>query len=105
MARRDRREIDSRLIVLLAHVLKGFHQPERRSGCCRGTVVEHRQELETLAQRGVLMCYAEGVLADAYKKAIERAAAATVLPDEVFPVDWPYSLDQLLDTHVLSEDS
>src|SRR5437762_265465 len=29
MARRDRREVDSRLVVLLAHVLKWVHQPDR----------------------------------------------------------------------------
>ena len=32
MAKRDRREVESRLIVLLAHVLKWVHQPDRRSG-------------------------------------------------------------------------
>src|SRR5437667_12763961 len=30
MARRDRREVFSRLVVLLSHLLKWDHQPERR---------------------------------------------------------------------------
>src|SRR3954454_5279931 len=32
MARRDRREVESRLAVLIAHLLKWEHQPRRRSG-------------------------------------------------------------------------
>src|SRR5207244_7760444 len=53
MARRDRREVESRLATLLAHVLKWLHQPEHRSRSWRGTIVEQRQELEGLAVRGV----------------------------------------------------
>src|SRR5947209_12641386 len=77
MARRDRREVESRLAVLLAHALKGVHQPDRRSGSWRGTIVEQRQELEGLVGRGVLRNHAEAVLADVYRKAVERAAAET----------------------------
>ena len=38
MAGRDRREVFSRLVVLLTHLLKWEHQPERRSGSWRGTI-------------------------------------------------------------------
>jgi hypothetical protein len=96
MARRDRREVESRLIVLLAHALKWAHQPDRRSGNWRGTIIEQRQELEGLVSRGVLRNHAEAVLADVYRKAVERAAAETGLPAESFPEVCPHSLDQLL---------
>src|SRR5262245_30887368 len=65
MVRRDRREVESRLIVLLAHVLKWLHQPDRRSGSWRATLIEQRQELEGLVGRGVLRNHAESVLPDA----------------------------------------
>ncbi len=104
MARRDRREVESRLIVLLAHVLKWFHQPDRRSGSWRATVVEQRQELEGLASRGVLRNHAEAVLPDAYLKAVERIAAETGLPPENFPMVCPYTLEQLLSPNILSDD-
>src|SRR5438094_267910 len=45
MAKRDRREVESRLTVLLAHVLKWVYQPEHRSRSWRATIVEQRQEL------------------------------------------------------------
>src|SRR5262249_24948472 len=40
LARRDRREVESRLTTLLTHVLKWVHQPDQRSRSWRGTIVE-----------------------------------------------------------------
>lgn len=97
MARRDRREVESRLIVLLAHLLKWTYQPERRSGGWRASIIEQRQELEGLLGRGILRNHAEFVLADVYAKAVERAAADTELPSTSFPSACPYTLQQLLD--------
>jgi hypothetical protein len=105
MARRDRREVESRLIVLLAHVLKWAHQPDRRSGGWRATVIEQRQELDGLLGRGVLRAHAEAVLPDAYRKAVERAVAETGLPPDTFPTACPYSLDQLLSPDVLADET
>jgi hypothetical protein len=96
MARRDRREVESRLATLLAHVLKWVHQPENRSRSWRSTIVEQRQELSRLVARGVLRNHAEAVLADAYAEAIERATADTGLAAESFPAACPYTLEQLL---------
>jgi hypothetical protein len=96
MARRDRREVESRLATLLAHVLKWVHQPDHRSRSWRGTIVEQRQELSRLASRGVLRNHAEAVLADVYAEAIERAAAETGLAANAFPAKCPYTLEQLL---------
>jgi hypothetical protein len=103
MARRDRREVESRLIVLLAHVLKWTYQPDRRSGGWRATIIEQRQELEGLLQRGVLRNHAEAVLADMYRKAVERTAAETELSVETFPNSCPYELDHLLAADLLAE--
>jgi hypothetical protein len=96
MARRDRREVESRLIVLIAHLLKWAHQPDKRSRSWRATIVEQRQELEGDAGRGVLRNHAEAVLAEAYSKAVERATAETGLSRADFPADCPYTLDELL---------
>jgi len=96
MARRDRREVKSRLTTLLAHLLKWRHQPEHRSGGWRSTIVTQRQELADLASRGVLRAHAEAVLGDAYANAVEQAAAETGLPAETFPPECPYSIAELL---------
>jgi hypothetical protein len=97
MARRDRREVESRLVVLMAHVLKWVHQPDQRSRSWRVTLVEQRQELAGLVGRGVLRNHAKAVLSEVYRKAVERAAAQTELPAAAFPEQSSYSLDQLLE--------
>lgn len=103
MARRERREVKSRLTTVLMHVLKWVHQPEQRSRSWRGTIIEQRQELALHAESGVLRNHAEATLADAYTKAVERAAGETGLPAECFPSECPYTLDQLLSPDVLAE--
>ncbi len=54
MARRDRREVFSRLVILLAHLLKWRMQPANRSGSWRGTIVEQQRELRQLLESGSL---------------------------------------------------
>lgn len=96
MAKRDRREVESRLVVLVTHVLKWVHQPDQRSRSWQGSIVEQRQELRRLAGRGVLRSHAESVLAEAYQEAVERATVETGLPPEAFPAECAYSVDELL---------
>src|SRR5436305_15132968 len=96
MARRDRREVFSRLVVLLSHLLKWDCQPDRRSGSWRGTIREQRRELRQLVESGTLRNHAEAVLADAYAEARRQAADETGLSLDVFPLDDRRGLDELL---------
>ena len=52
MAARDRREVESRLVVLLHHVLKWEGQPEKRSGSWKASILVQALELSQTAQRG-----------------------------------------------------
>jgi Domain of unknown function DUF29 len=103
MARRDRREVESRLTTLITHVLKWMHQPDCRSGSWKGTIIEQRQELEGLVSRGVLRNHAEAVLEGVYRKAVERAVAETGLGTETFPAACSYTVDQLLSAGLPAE--
>ncbi len=96
MARRDRREVFSRLVVLLCHLLKWELQPERRSGSWRGTIREQRRELRQLLESGALRKHAEAVLADAYAEARRQAADETELSLGLFPAENAWGLDDLL---------
>jgi hypothetical protein len=98
MARRDRREVKSRLVVLMAHLLKWEFQKDKRSRSWRTTVLHQRQELADLAGRGVLRTHAEAVLPEAYENAVELAASETGLPRASFPADCPYTIEQLFAT-------
>lgn len=97
MAKRDRREVESRLVVLLTHILKWEYQPSRRSKSWRLSIVVQRQELADDIGGGVLRTHAQSALPNAYRKAIERAAIETKLPVESFPAECQYSLDELLE--------
>ncbi|MFO0808780.1 MAG: DUF29 domain-containing protein [Gemmataceae bacterium] len=92
MAKRDRREVFSRLVVLLTHLLKWDHQPQHRPASWRGTIREQRRELRQLLESGTLRNHAEAVLAEAYAEARDQAADETELPVETFAVDCPWSL-------------
>ena len=105
MARRDRRDVETRLVVLLSHLLKWVHDPSHRSRSWRATVVEQRQELNRLAGRGVLRNHAEAILAEVYPEAVERAAAETGLAPQAFPSGCPYTLDQLLTIELSEKDA
>lgn len=96
MARRDRREVTSRLAVLIAHLLKWRHQPDQRTGGWRGTVEVQRQELADLLESAVLRAHAAETLGKAYANGVRQAVAETGLPAATFPPDCPYSLAGVL---------
>src|SRR5205807_5910871 len=95
-AKRDRREVFSRLVVLLTHSLKWEHQPQHRSGSWRGTIRAQRRELRQLLESGTLRAHAQAVLADAYAEARRQAADETDLSPDVFPAEDARRLDELL---------
>jgi hypothetical protein len=96
MARRDRREVDSRLVVLLTHLLKWEHQPEKRSGSWRGMILTQRRGLRLLLESGTLRNHAIASLAAAYQDAREQAAAEAELPIDTFPARCDHSVEGLI---------
>jgi len=96
MARRDRREVLSRLAVLIAHILKWQAQPERRSGSWKATIETQRQELSELLDSGVLRNHAEEIIDRAAEYGLKQAAAETMLPIEAFVAVRAMSLDEVL---------
>lgn len=96
MARRDRREVGSRLALLLAHLLKWEFQPDKRTGSWRATIEVQRQELAELLESGTLRNHADEVLAKAYANGVRQAAAETGLDATAFPAECPYMVEQLM---------
>ncbi len=58
MARRDRREVLSRLTVLLVHLLKWDHLPEQQTNSWQATILHQREELRDLLESRTLENYA-----------------------------------------------
>jgi hypothetical protein len=96
MAKRDKREVQSRLVTLLAHLLKWSHQPTIRTGSWHATILAQRCELEDLLESGVLCRHAAEVLSMAYRRALQQATIETGIPVNSFPAECPYSLQQIL---------
>jgi hypothetical protein len=96
MAKRDRREVFSRLVVVLSHLLKWEYQQDHRSGSWRGTILEQQRELRLLLESGTLRNHALAVFADAYADARKQAAAETGLARAAFPEECGWDLDGAL---------
>jgi len=97
MTARDRRELESRLTVLLQHLLKVRMQPGKVSRSWGVTIVTQQDEIRSLLQSvPSLAQYVESRFADAYQAAIRRAAVATGIPATRFPPESPWTLDEAL---------
>lgn len=97
MGRLDRRELESRLTVLLTHLLKWQMQPDQRSRSWSVTMREQRRQIEKLLRESPsLRSFGANVLAQAYREACEDAADETGLPESVFPAECPFTLDEVL---------
>jgi hypothetical protein len=98
MGRRDRRELVSRLKILLAHLLKWQYQPTLRCGSWRGSILEQRLRIRDGLQDcpSLQSFVAEAVLA-AYADDAELARKETGIPHDQFPKQSPYPLSSLLD--------
>jgi|TARA_E500000075_G_C6718359_1_gene187871 hypothetical protein len=102
MARRDRREMINRLIILIAHLLKWEFQPDHQSGSWRGSIQEQRLQLNGLLEDSPSLHqqFIES-LEKAYPQAVKLASKETELPTTKFPNECPYELAQLLDEDFL----
>ena len=96
MAKRDRREVYSRLVVLFAHLLKWEYQLEGRCRSWQATLFEQQRELRQLLESATLRNHAEAVLGDAYTDARKQAAAETGLARSAFPPACGWDLDAAL---------
>lgn len=82
MGASQKREFESRLSAILVHLLKWKYQPVMRSNDWLGSIVENRNEIETLLTQNPSLTNIEGSqekLKVAYKHAIRKAAVETGL--------------------------
>ena len=97
MAKRDRRELISRLMILIAHLLKWQFQPEKRSNRWQSSMDEQRiQIVRQLEDSPSLKNQLSEYIQQAYPDALKLAAKETKLSLKVFPQECPYSILKLL---------
>ncbi|MGK7873331.1 MAG: DUF29 domain-containing protein [Xenococcaceae cyanobacterium] len=102
MGRSERRELISRLKILLAHLLKWQFQPEYRSKSWLYTIKEQRLQVsELLADSPSLGRKLEQCLDSAYEKAVLQAAKETGMDEQSFPAKCPYSFEEAINLDFL----
>lgn len=98
MGRTEKRELVSRLTVLLLHLLRWQFQPTHRGASWRLSIANTRDELaDHLADSPSLGSGIEPAITSAYRRARRQAAAETGHPEVAFPDVCPYSFAQLMD--------
>jgi hypothetical protein len=102
----DRRKLESRLCVIMLHLLKWQAQPARRGASWRKTLRTQRREIrKLLKQSPSLRRQVPALIGEAYADAVKDAVDETGLPAERFPSDCPYAPDAVLDEDHLPDAS
>ena len=100
LGKRDRRELSSRLGVLVRHLLKWHYQPERRrtGRSWQSTIMEQRRRIAgVLEQSPSLRPQLPDLLAEEYPHILRRTLNETGLPPESLPSQCPWPLERVLD--------
>lgn len=94
----EKRELLSRLTILLLHLLKWQFQPARRGVSCEASIRNQRLDVtDHLADNPSLKALIQDTLAAAYRRARNSAAAETGFAVDTFPTECPWSFDQIMD--------
>ena len=108
MGKSNLHEVESRLLVLIAHVLKWqiqlpmmktpmiYQDYDGRS--CRTTIIEQRSRIAySLENMPSLKSKMSEAVTKIYPKAVAFAVDETGLSESAFPTECPYTVEQLLD--------
>jgi len=108
MGQSARNELESRLLILLAHLLKWEYQYktlterwcEFDGRSWRTTIIEQRKRISIrLKKTPSLQPFLVTAITTVYSDAVELASDESGLPLNVFPSQCPYDINQLLDKH------
>lgn len=104
MGKSEKRELISRLTVLLLHLLKWEFQPMRRGASWRLSIANTRDALtDHLADNPSLRSVLEASVETAYRRARRDAALETGLSENTFPTVCPWSFSQMMDENFWPE--
>jgi hypothetical protein len=112
MSKSERNELENRLLILLAHLLKWqyqYHQlsekwQEFKGDSWRRCIVEQCHRIERCLKKSPgLKNHLEEAIADVYGDAVKLAADETGLPMNAFPSQCPYSTAQIFDKNFYPE--
>jgi hypothetical protein len=94
----EQREIESRLSVLLAHLLKWKYQPLRRGNSWLNTMRTQRGRIERrLTQYPSLrpLLTDEEFMDEVWEDAVDLASRETEIQPDIFPTECPWQIDDV----------
>ncbi|KJR40161.1 protein of unknown function DUF29 [Candidatus Magnetoovum chiemensis] len=104
LGERDKRELLSRLRVLITHLLKWQYEPKRRSKSWIRTINTQRAEIELVIEDSPSLKYdIEIAMEKAFITARRQFEKETGINKERLPKTCPYTYDQLSDDDFLPE--
>src|SRR5947199_9696067 len=97
LGREQFNKLESALRVLLLHMLKWDHQPDRRGRSWWATISEQRLRIEdVLADNPGLRPRIQEAITRAYRRARLRAVKGTDMEERRFPETCPYSWEDIV---------
>lgn len=97
MGRSEKRELVSRLTVLMLHMLKWEFQPERRGSSWESTIrVQRLLLVDHLDDNPSLKAQMADAIQRAYRLALAEAVSETGLPMKTFPPTCPWSFEEMM---------
>jgi len=98
MGRSEKRALESRLTVLLVHLLKWQYQPERRGRSWTLTIIAQRLKFSRLLNDNPgLKPHIPDMLSSAYRLAQVQASRETNIELATFPSECPWPYEQVID--------
>ena len=104
LGRSEKRELESRLTILLMHLLKYKYQPSKRSNSWRFTIREQRLRiLKSFKDSPSLKNYFQNIFSEIYSDARALAADETGLNIDTFSKNSPFNIEFVLNYDWLPE--
>jgi len=98
MGKTEKRELISRLTVLILHLLKWQYQPMLKGQSWRATIRVQRRDLAGhLGDNPSLKTLLPEAIERAYGNAVIEAEAEIGLPESTFPATCPWPFEQMMD--------
>jgi hypothetical protein len=99
MGKTEKRELISRLTVLLLHLLKWRFQPTLRGKSWRLSIEGQRLDIDAhLIDNPSLKAGLSAAIAYSYRRALIEAERETGLDAATFPIECPWSFDQMMNS-------
>lgn len=97
MGKSQKKELISRMVILLMHMLKWDHQSDRRGRSWLKTIATQRTEIEILLyDNPSLKNELSNTVLKAYRLAVKQASTETGLGIGSFPLNCAYTIEQIM---------